>query len=195
MTVRTERDSVSGIEDLGQQFIHADNVVNVQGVRPTTFLSLDPALRAREPIAMKDVRPKMVVERRISDHHSDGLNSAPVVWIPVTSVTLTLQKTVAITATRRAARGLRGVILPGLAADATGHRNRWLPLGLMNAPLRAVLRDLRTTLQVVVGRNEPNGFSADLARMLASVFGDPGEGRFGWVPDLTTHTAHSNSQA
>lgn len=193
MAVGAERDSVFGIEDQGQQFIHASDVVNVQGVRPTTLLGLNAARLAREVIPMEHIGTEVIVQGRVSDHHADGLNSASIVRVPVTGVPSLLEFPVALAATRNADLCVRGRLGEFFAADLT-RDDDLLGLSLATAGSTAVHRNSRTTLVEEVRLEESDRVSADLTGMLASVCLDPQTGGARAIT-VRTHTAYSTAQA
>lgn len=194
MAIRAERNPVRRVENFGQQRIDTNDMMHFQGVRPSALCGLSATTLALKSIVMKNVGAKLIVQGRITDHHSDGLDSAAVVRVPRSGVSLPLQLSVAFLATGSAVFRLGRVIVPARTTRLAGKPNFGLLLRFVDTLCRAVFRNFRPVLQMVVRRNEIHRRAADGARVLTSIVSNPGERGFCWMPSITTHTSHSTMQ-
>ena len=194
MAIGAQGDSVRWIKNLGKQIINGNDVMHFQSVGSAAFRILRPAPLAFEIIAMQHVRPELIVQRRVSDHEPNGLDSSAVVRVAVAGVSHLLQFSVALFAASASVLRFGWVIQPSGIAHLASQLNLGLSLRDADTFLRAVSRNVRSALGVEVRWNETNWASANCAEVFPFVFSNPGERRFCWMPNITSHTSHSTIQ-
>ena len=173
MTVRTDSDSVIGVENLVQERFDGNDVVNFQIARSSFLGSRRSAAFATEPSSIQHVRAEVVVDGRVMDHEANLLHAALPIGVPMPRVHLPLELSVASDATGDTVVGLRREIKPFLRADFARERDLLFPLRRMDARRGAVRRDLGLLWPIEVERQNLHRLAANSAGMFPRVFGGP----------------------